>query len=59
MDPELESLDINCSADEISKYIGRSNIWIDTRGTSDKKASKDAFLTAFGKKAFTLLRILV
>ncbi len=45
MDPKLECLDIYCSADEIAEYIDRFNFWIDTRGTSDEKAIKGAFLT--------------
>ncbi len=32
--------------------------WLDTRGTSDERAIKGAFLTAVGKEAFTLLRTL-
>ncbi len=32
---------------------------MDTRGTSDEKAIKGAFLTAVGKDAFSLLRTLV
>ncbi len=52
MDPKLECLDINCSADEVAEYIDRFNFWIDTRGTSDEKAIKGAFLTAVGKDAF-------
>ncbi len=59
MDPKLECLDINCSADEVAEYIDRFNFWIDTRGTSDEKAIKGAFLTAVGKEAFSLLRTLV
>ncbi len=59
MDPKLECLDINCSADEVAEYSDRFNFWIDTRGTSDEKAIKGAFLTAVGKDAFSLLRILV
>ncbi len=30
MDPKLESLDNNCSADEIAEYIDRLNFSIDT-----------------------------
>ncbi len=59
MDPKQECLDMNCSADEGTKYIDRFNFWIDTRGTSDEKVFKEAFITAFGKKAFSLLRTLV
>ncbi len=59
MDPKLECLDINCSADEVAEYIDRLNFWIDIRGTSDEKAIKGAFLTAVGKEAFSLLRTLV
>ncbi len=58
MDPKLEFLSINCSADEVAEYIDRFNFWIDTRGTNDEKAIKGAFLTAFGKDAFSLLRTL-
>ncbi len=53
------SRDINCSADEVAGYIDRFNFSIDTRGTSDEKAIKGAFLTAVGKDAFSLLRTLV
>ncbi len=59
MDPKLECLDINCSADEVAGYVGRFNFWIDTRGTSDERAIKGAFLTAVGKDAFSLLKTLV
>ncbi len=59
MDPKLECLDINCSADEVSEYIDRFNFWIDTRETSDERAIKGAFLTAVGMGAFSLLRTLV
>ncbi len=59
MDPKLECLSINCSADEVAEYIDRFNFWIDTRGTSDEKAIKGAFLTAVGKDAFSLLISLV
>ncbi len=59
MDLKLESLDINCSADEVADYIDRFNFWIDTRGTSDEKVIKGAFFTAIGKHAFSLLRTLV
>ncbi len=59
MDPKLENLEINCSAYEVAEYIDRFNFWIDTKGTSDEKAIKGAFLTAVGKDAFSLLRILV
>ncbi len=58
MDPKLECLSINCSADEVAEYINRFNFWIDTRGTSDEKAIKGAFLTGVGKDAFSLLRTL-
>ncbi len=57
MDPKLECLNINCSADEVDEYIDRFNFWIDTGGTSDEKAIKGAFLTAVGKDAFSLLRV--
>ncbi len=59
MDPKLENLDVNSSADEIVEYIDRFNFWIDTKETSDNKAIKGAFLTAVGKEAFTLLKTLV
>ncbi len=59
MDPKLECLDINCSADEVTEYIDRFNFWIETRGTSDDKAIKGAFLTAVGRDAFSLIRALV
>ncbi len=59
MDPKLECLNINCSADEVAEYIDRSNFLIDTIGTCDEKAIKGAFLTAVGKDAFSLLRTLV
>ncbi len=59
MGPKLESHGINCSADEIAGYIERFNFWIDTKGVSDRKAIKGAFLTAVGKEAFTVLRTLV
>ncbi len=55
MDPKLENLDVNSSADEIAEYIDRLNFWIDTKETSDDKAIKCAFVTAVGKEAFTLL----
>ncbi len=58
MDPKLESLNINCSADDVADYIDRFNFWIDTRGTSDEKAIKGN-LTAVGKDAFSLLRTVV
>ncbi len=59
MDPKLENLDVNSSADEIAEYIDRFNFWIDTKETSVDKAIKGAFLTAVGKEAFTLLKTLV
>ncbi len=59
MNPKLENLDVNSSADEIAEYIDRFNFWIDTKETSDDKANKGAFLTAVGKEAFTLLKTLV
>ncbi len=37
MDPKLESLDINWSANAVAKYIDRFNFCIDTRETSDEK----------------------
>ncbi len=52
MDPKLECLNINCSADEVADYIDRFNFWIDTRGMGDEKAIKGTFLTAVGKYAF-------
>ncbi len=55
MDPILENLDVNGSADEIGEYIDRFNFWIDIRETSDDKA----ILMAAGKEAFTLLKTLV
>ncbi len=58
MNPKLENLDVNSSADEITEYIDRFNFWIDTKETSDDKAIKGAFLTAVGKEAFTLPRVL-
>ncbi len=59
MDPKLECLDINCSADEVAEYIDRFNFWIDTRGTSDGKSIKGDFLRAVGKDVFSLLRNLI
>ncbi len=59
MDPKLECLNISCSVDEVAEYIDLFNFWIDTRGTSDEKAIKGAFLTAVGKDGFSLLRTLV
>ncbi len=59
MDPKLESLEANMSADEISEYIDRFNFRIDTRETIDDKAIKGAFLTVVGKEALTLLKTLV
>ncbi len=59
MDPKLECLNINCSADEVAEYIDRFNFWIDTRGTSEEKTIKGTFITAFGKEALSLLRTLV
>ncbi len=59
MNPELENVDVNSSADEIAEYIDRFNFWIDTKDTSDEKAIKGAFLTAVGKEAFALLKTLV
>ncbi len=58
MNPKLENLDVNSSADEIAEYINRFNFWIDTKETSDDKAIKGAFPTAVGKEAFTLLKTL-
>ncbi len=58
MDPKPESLNINCSADEVAEYIDRFYSWIDTRGTTEK-ALKGTFRSAVGKEAFTLLRTLV
>ncbi len=52
MNPKLENLDVNSSADEIVEYTDRVNFWIDTKETSDDKAIKGAFLTAVGKEAF-------
>ncbi len=54
MDPKLECLDIICSADEVAEYINQFNFWIDTRGTSDEKAIRGAFLKAVEKGAFTI-----
>ncbi len=59
MDPKVENLDINGSAEEITEYIDWFNFWIDTNEASYKKAIKGPFLAAVGKKAFTLLKILV
>ncbi len=59
MDPKLECLDINWSADKVAEYIDRFNFWIDTRGPSDEKAIRNDFLTVVGKEALFLLRILV
>ncbi len=59
MDPKLECLDVNWSADKVAEYIDRFNFWIDTRGPSDEKAISNAFLTVVGKEAFSLLRTLV
>ncbi len=59
MDPKLEGLDINFSADEVAEYIDRFNFWIDTREASDEMSIKGAFLTAVGEKAFTMPRTLV
>ncbi len=56
---DSECLDINCSADEVAEYIDWFNFWIDTRGTSDKKAIKGTYLAVVGKEAFSLLRTLV
>ncbi len=56
MDPKLESLDINCSTEEVAECIDRINFWIDTWLTSDEKAVKGAYLAAVGKEAFSLLR---
>ncbi len=50
MDPQLENLDVNMSADEIGEYIDRFNFRIDTREASVDKAIKGAFLTAVGRK---------
>ncbi len=58
-DPKLERLGINGSADKITEYIDCFNFWIDTRVKCDEKAIKGTFLTAVGKEAFILLRILV
>ncbi len=55
MDPKLECLNINCSAHKVAEYINRFNFWIDTKGTSDEKAIKGAFLMAVGKDVFSLL----
>ncbi len=59
MDPKLECLDINWSGDKVAEYIDRFNFWIDTRGPSDEKAIRNAFLMVVGKEAFSLLRTLV
>ncbi len=56
MDPNLECLDINCSAAELAEYIDRFNICIDIRGTCDEKAINGAILMAFGEETFILLR---
>ncbi len=40
MNPKLDNLDVNSSADEIAEYIDRFNFWIDTKETSDDKAFK-------------------
>ncbi len=58
MNPKLENLDVNSSADEIAEYIDGFNFWIDTKEISDDKAIKGAFLTAVGKETFTLLKTL-
>ncbi len=57
MDPKLECLDINCSADEVAEYIDWFNFWIETSGTNDE--IKGVFVTAVGKELFSLLRNLV
>ncbi len=59
MNPKLENLDVNSSADEIAEYKDRFNFWIDTKETGDDKAIKGAFLTAVVNEAFTLLKTLV
>ncbi len=59
MESDLENLDINGSGVEITEIIDRFYFWIDTRETSDDKAINSTFLTAVGKGAFTLLKILV
>ncbi len=58
MNPKLERLSINCSAEKLAAYIDRFYFWIDTRTKSDEKAIKGVFLSAVGKKTFTLLRTL-
>ncbi len=52
MDSKLEILNINCSADGLAEYIDQLNFWIDSRGASDEKSIKGAFLMAVGKEAF-------
>ncbi len=49
MDPKQECLNNYWSADEVAEYIDRFNFWIDTRGTSDEKAIKGAFLKRSGR----------
>ncbi len=56
IDPKLESLNINYSADEIAENLDWFNFGIDTRGTSGEKAIKGAFLTAVRNETFNLPR---
>ncbi len=59
MDPKLENRIVNEATDEISEHKAWFNFWIETRETSDGKAIEAAFLTAVGKEALTLLKMLV
>ncbi len=54
VDPKLENLNVNGSADEITEYIDWFNFWIDTNEASYKKAIKGPFLAAVRKKTFAL-----
>ncbi len=43
MNPKLDNLDVNMSANEIGGYIDWFNFWIDTRETSVDNAIKGGF----------------
>ncbi len=49
---------VNVKAAEITEYIDRFSFWVDTRGKSDEKPIKGAYLTVVGKEEFALLRTL-
>ncbi len=50
MEPKLENMDVNGSANEIAVNIGRFNCWIDSRETNEKKLLKAFFAQRLGRK---------